>query len=69
MTMKKMIQALAKNHVKIIGSTDRVLANFDMEEMHTEEALKAWDGSLKATDNPIAVGNFKTYSREELHER
>jgi hypothetical protein len=28
-----------------------------------------WDGSLRAIDNPITVGDFRMYSREELHKR
>jgi hypothetical protein len=31
--------------------------------------LKMWDGSLKVLDSPVTVGDFKIYSRDELHER
>ena len=46
-----------------------LLRDLSYVEMYAEETLKVWDGSLKAIDSPITVGNFKTYSREELHER
>ena len=46
-----------------------LLRDLSYIEIQAEEVQKVWDGSLKAIDNPIAVGNFRTYSREELHER
>ena len=46
-----------------------LLRDLSYVEIQTDELPKVWDGSLKAIDNPITVGNFRTYSREELHER
>jgi len=46
-----------------------LLRDLSYVEMHADETLKVWDGSLKAIDNPVTVGNFRKYSREELHER
>jgi len=34
-----------------------------------DNGMKTWDGSLKALDSPVTVGDFKIYSRDELHER
>jgi hypothetical protein len=44
----------------------RDLSYVDIEE---NDGLKIWDGSIKAIDSPITVGDFRVYSREELHER
>ena len=45
----------------------------DLSYIRVREAdgggLKVWDGTLPVLDDPIAVGDFRAYSREELHER
>ena len=46
-----------------------LLRDLSYVEIQVDESLKVWNGGLKAMDNPISVGNFRTYSREELHER
>jgi hypothetical protein len=38
-------------------------------EKNIGDNLKIWDGSLPVLDNPIAVEDFRTFSKEELHER
>ena len=38
-------------------------------EKNIEDNLKIWEGALPVLDNPIAVEDFRTFSREELHER
>ena len=45
-----------------------LLRDLSYVEVQVDESLKIWNGGLKAIENPISVGNFRTYSREELHE-
>ena len=46
-----------------------LLRDLSYIDIQKDEGVKVWDGSLKAIDNPVTVGDFRVYSREELHER
>ena len=46
-----------------------LLCDLSYVEIQVDEFPKIWNCSFKAMDNPISVGDFRTYSREELHER
>jgi hypothetical protein len=46
----------------------RDISFIDVQEVR-DDGLKIWDGAIAALDYPIAAGDFKIYSREELHER
>lgn len=46
-----------------------LLRDLSYVNIQMDDRLKVWDGSLRAIDNPITVGDFRMYSREELHER
>jgi hypothetical protein len=46
----------------------RDLSYIDVQEV-IDDGLKTWDGTIAALNHPITIGDFKIYSKEELHER
>jgi hypothetical protein len=46
----------------------RDISFIDVHEIR-DDGLKIWDGAIAALDCPIVAGDFKIYSKEELHER
>jgi hypothetical protein len=45
------------------------LGDLDYVDVAAETNEKVWKGNLPVFDDPISVGDFKTYTRDELHER
>lgn len=46
-----------------------LLRDLSYVDLQVDDGLKVWNGNLSAIENPVHVGAFKIYSREELHER
>jgi hypothetical protein len=46
-----------------------LLRDLSYVDVQADDGVKVWDGKLESIDSPVEAGDFRIFSREELHER